>query len=151
MAAPTTTVLVADDETALLDLATRVLRRQGHRVLPATSGEEAIRVFESSLEPIHVVILDLCLPDVDGVTVLRRLRTLRPNLGVVFASGHEKDELPEDLRTDDRVSFLQKPFRGRDLVEAVSSLLDGTRSDSSSLSSPMGRRSVPVASSGGCP
>jgi DNA-binding response OmpR family regulator len=144
-------VLVADDEEALLDLASRFLRRHGYRVVPARSGEEALLVFERSLEPIYVAVLDLCLPDIDGVTVYRRLLAGRPGLGVVFASGREEDELPEDLRTDGRVSFLQKPFRGCELLQAVDRLLEGAPEPPPPLSSRKGRRTAPAASSGGCP
>lgn len=151
MASPSATVLVVDDESALLDLATRVLRRHGHHIIPARSGEEAVRVFSSSLVPIHVVILDRGLPDGDGVEFFRRLRAIRPDLAVVFASGSEEDELPHNLRNDERVSFLQKPFRSQQLVAVLDRLLESVRIDATSLSSPKERRTAPVASSGGCP
>lgn len=117
-------VLLVEDEQAILRLATMVLERAGFLVLPAGDAAEALATVEQIHEPPAVVIADLVLPGSRGEDLARRLRERWPGLPVLFTSGDPTSgrDLP------DGTTFLAKPFSPDDLVKAVRALL--ARSDS---------------------
>jgi two-component system, OmpR family, KDP operon response regulator KdpE len=109
-------VLLVEDEEAMRRFLRPVLTGQGYRVIEATSGEEALRL-AASHDP-DLVMLDLGLPDMDGIEVTRRLRewTHVPII-IISARGHEPDKvLALDLGADD---YLTKPFGVQELLARV--------------------------------
>ncbi len=78
-------ILVADDEPEIVDLCSRLLIGQGYSVQPAMSGQEAIAHLET--EPFDLLVIDIKMPDMDGLTVLRRGRELNPDLAAVVITG----------------------------------------------------------------
>jgi CheY-like chemotaxis protein len=112
------TVLVAEDEPLLRDLARRVLQLAGFRVLEAADGLEAVELYRRQGTAIDLVVLDLTMPRVSGREALRQLRQIDPSVAVLLASGH-----PIDPATDpDRayvLGFVAKPFRLDQLTAAV--------------------------------
>src|ERR1041385_3291534 len=78
------TVLIVDDDSTQRRLLEAVIGRQGHRVLVATGGADALALLSGPrAETIDLVLLDLVMPDMDGFTVLDRIRPARPNLPVI--------------------------------------------------------------------
>ena len=112
-------VLVADDEPMVLQLATRALARHGYEVIPATDGMAAYRAAENRDGPIHLALLDVVMPGLDGPELYRRLQDIRPQTKVLFMSGYDR----EQLRTLPSAPFLPKPFLPRTLVERVNGIL----------------------------
>ncbi|MEQ8889703.1 MAG: response regulator, partial [Sandaracinaceae bacterium] len=107
------TILVADDQPAVLDVVVRTLEAAGWRVFSASDGREAVDVFEAHQGDIDAVFLDVDMPRLDGVGALKRLRALAPDLPIVIASGKG---VPAGLGT---AQFLSKPFDHRRLHEAL--------------------------------
>src|SRR2546427_5290396 len=85
------TILVVDDERMLCDLLQEMLRRHGHEVLTAYSGQEAIELHRQRRP--HFTLLDLHLPDMNGIEELTRIRESDPKAAVIILTGAASDEL----------------------------------------------------------
>ena len=118
------TVLVVDDEPAVLEVAREMLERFGLQVLTATSGREAIDTFRQHPKEIACVLLDLTMPEIGGEETYSRLRELRPDLPILLSSGYDGTDARERLNVR-KEHFLRKPYRVRALRSALSLLLDG--------------------------
>jgi CheY-like chemotaxis protein len=119
----TETLLLVEDEPAVLDLARRMLSARGYRVLAASSGEAALEIARA--EPrIDLVVTDVVMPGMGGPELARRLRELRPGLGVLFASGYPEDAIAHRGVVDPGVNLLQKPYTSAALAQRVRDLLD---------------------------
>jgi signal transduction histidine kinase/CheY-like chemotaxis protein len=112
-------VLLVDDEPTVRTVARRVLERAGIEVAEATDGSEAIDRFRAAPDSFEGVILDLTLPTIDGMTVLRELRATRPDVPVVLCSGWSADEVVGGLEAMPRTVFLQKPFTAQAMIDAL--------------------------------
>jgi two-component system OmpR family response regulator len=114
------TILVVDDEANIRDVVQYALEREGHRVVLAADGRQALA--RVAAEPVDLVLLDILMPELDGLAVCRRLRAERP-LPIIFLSsrGEEVDRvLGLDLGGDD---YVTKPFSPRELVARVNAVL----------------------------
>ncbi len=125
------TVFVVEDDTELLQLMKMRLESQGHRVLSTTNGEEAYNLIHDKLP--DVVILDIFLPDMDGLTILKRMKaaidieTGRPNrtkdIPVVMVTG--KAPMIENMtRVEGAADFFVKPIDIEKLINRVCQLLE---------------------------
>ncbi len=116
-------ILVVDDEPNIREVVSLYLRQEGHAVVPAADGEEALGLYRQELP--DLVILDLILPKVDGLEVCRRMQAeRRVPLIMLTARGAEADRaLGLDAGADD---YVVKPFRPRELMVRVSALLRET-------------------------
>jgi CheY-like chemotaxis protein len=112
-------VLVVDDEPSLLRLVIMILKENGHTVLSASSGVEALMLYSSYRSEIHLVLTDVQMPGMNGIELARRLRALNPSVKIVLMSGFVPDdiELPKDLQ------LLSKPFPPNRLVSVVDQTL----------------------------
>jgi len=117
--APRPTVLVADDESILHRLLTRVLRRAGFEVVTATDGESAVARLAEQPDRFVAVVLDATLPPRGGEPALRALWEHRENLGVVLISGAAPDAALRALVAERGGEFLAKPFAPGALLKAV--------------------------------
>jgi PAS domain S-box-containing protein len=115
------TVLFADDEELIRDLARQVMEMHGYKVFLAEDGIRAIELFRSNREAIDLVVLDLTMPQRSGMEVLRAIRNIDPGIRVILSSGSSPVE-PVPGTT-----FLPKPYRTEMLVKAVRSALDAPR------------------------
>jgi signal transduction histidine kinase/CheY-like chemotaxis protein len=120
----TETLLVAEDEPMLRELEARILRAAGYRVLVAGDGQEALQVCATHEGEIHLLITDVVMPGMGGRELADRAVVLRPDLRVLFASGHTDDAIVRDGRLDAGLPFIQKPFVAAELLTAVRRLLD---------------------------
>jgi DNA-binding response OmpR family regulator len=110
-------VLVVEDEPGIVDFVARGLRSEGFTVLTAGDGRSGIVAAES--EAVDIVVLDVLLPQIDGLTVLGRLRQTRPRLPVILLTA--LGELDDRVRGLDAgaVDYLSKPFAMRELVARI--------------------------------
>ena len=112
---PAKTILIVDDERAIRSLVATVLRKAGFVVLEAGSAAEAFKAAASN--EIDCLITDVVLPDGRGECIAEILQKVKPQVKVVFISGY-----PDDRESQNRASFLVKPFKLTEVVEAVKSL-----------------------------
>jgi two-component system, cell cycle sensor histidine kinase and response regulator CckA len=126
--APGTTILVVDDERVTRRVAYRILSEEGYRVFEAASADEAMSVLDMAHRYIHLVILDVVMPIVDGVQLGQEILAKWPSLRLLYMSAHPAEVLTEHGLTDLRVSFLAKPFTHDELLGKVQQALDRRRS-----------------------
>jgi two-component system cell cycle sensor histidine kinase/response regulator CckA len=116
-------LMLVDDEPQVLDVERHILEGAGYQVLHTTSALAAIARLADGL-PLDLLIADLDMPELGGDEMVRRIRVTRPDLKVLFVTGHA-DLLMETPRLWQGEAFLEKPFTEEGLREAVSLLLSG--------------------------
>jgi signal transduction histidine kinase/CheY-like chemotaxis protein/ABC-type amino acid transport substrate-binding protein len=116
-------VLVVDDEPDVRRVAQTALSRAGLSVLTASNGREALAVIEARGDDIKAIVLDMTMPIMGGDEVLARLRTTRPDVGVLLSSGYTEPEVTRTIGAHYDCTFIQKPYRSTTLVEEVRRLL----------------------------
>ena len=116
------TILLAEDDATVRGLASRVLAKEGYRVLTARDGEEAALLFDQNKEDICIAILDDVMPKLSGRTVLGRIRETCPTLPVVLCAGYTWG-VQESVPRSEREEILPKPYEPRDLLRCVRRLL----------------------------
>ena len=120
----TETILVVDDEKAMLRMAGRVLERKGYTPLLANRGIEAVDIYRRRAHEIAAVVLDLMMPEMDGADVYRELREINPDVRVVFSSGYSLKGHVNKLLRDKQHRFVQKPFDVEVLCRTIRELID---------------------------
>jgi two-component system cell cycle sensor histidine kinase/response regulator CckA len=119
---PGRSILVIDDEEAVLDVVRRFLQIAGHRVTCTTSGHEALELLSNG-RPTDLIILDLMMPREDAAVTFQRLRQRRPDVPVLLCTGLPHAEQVPDLLRGGAVGIIRKPFRMNELWYAVKQAL----------------------------
>jgi len=117
------TILLVEDEEGLRALNARGLTSRGYTVLEAGNGVEAIELLEKSGKPVDLVVSDVVMPEMDGPTLARELRSRNPGLKIIFVSGYAEDAFQKNLPEHGQYAFLPKPFTLKELVAAVKQTL----------------------------
>jgi CheY-like chemotaxis protein len=117
------TVLIVDDEAAVLEICGEMLKRLGYSVLTAITGEEAIARFKAEKDDIDLVILDLVMPGINGEGVYSHLTELKPDIPVLIASGYALEDQARKLLSRGAAGFIQKPYSVMDLSRKVRQVL----------------------------
>ncbi len=117
------TILLVEDEEAVRSFAARALRMRGYNVLEAGGGEEALEIVKSGGQTIHLVITDVVMPNMDGPTMVRHLKLLKPGLQVIFMSGYAEEAFRRNDQSSDDIHFLPKPFGLKQLAAKVKEVL----------------------------
>jgi two-component system, cell cycle sensor histidine kinase and response regulator CckA len=117
------TVLVAEDDTGVRRLVTRMLEQLGYAVIAVNGGMEALTLIEAQRDTVDLLLTDVVMPDVSGPELVRRLRGLGCTFPVLYMSGYTDDEIVRRgvLRLD--TGFIQKPFTVGTLASAVQEAL----------------------------
>jgi two-component system, cell cycle sensor histidine kinase and response regulator CckA len=113
------TILLVEDEDGLRALNARGLASRGFTVLQASNGVEAMDVLERVDGQVDLVVSDVVMPEMDGPTLLRELRSRNRNVKIIFVSGYAEDAFQKHLPADGKFAFLPKPFTLKQLVAAV--------------------------------
>jgi two-component system, cell cycle sensor histidine kinase and response regulator CckA len=111
------TVLIVDDDPQILRLVEKMLRPRGVQVLLSPRPSEALRICET--QPVHLLITDIVMPEMDGHKLADRVLKLHPNARVLMISGHPRNSSGKSPH----VRFLKKPFFPSMLLEALRELL----------------------------
>ena len=117
-------ILVVDDERSLREAAQLVLENHGYRVLVAVNGDDALAVYRQNMTRIKLVLTDLMMPVMNGLTLIRHLRKLNGRLPVIATSGMGEIDQHAELRSLGVAEFLTKPFSGNTLVQVVQAQLE---------------------------
>ncbi|MCB0351945.1 MAG: response regulator [Bdellovibrionales bacterium] len=112
-------VLLVDDEEVVRSVLDALLSRAGYQVLSASSGREAISLFERHMNEIRCVLLDLTMPYMSGNLVFARLKALDPEVQVILMSGYFDRHAMRPFRPGDFVKFLKKPFEPEEMLATV--------------------------------
>ena len=117
-----TSILVVDDDRAVLRLVESCLKVRGFQPLTAASAEAAQKLFDAHKDEISLLVADIRMPGTDGPTLARQLLALKPELNVLFMSGFAEGEWPETAFIH-RFAFIGKPFTPGLLLRTVQDLM----------------------------
>ena len=118
------TVLVADDEETVRDVARRVLEDRGFTVLLACDGQEAVDMFRSHADDICAVLLDLSMPALNGKEALREIHGIRADVPAILSSGYTEEDAIDQSSTERPAAFIQKPYAPNELVATLRAVLE---------------------------
>lgn len=119
------TVLLVEDEDAVRLFAARALRNKGYNLIEAESGDAALDIIQKRADEIDLMISDVVMPNMDGPTLIRRARELRPDIRAVFISGYAEEAFRRSLGDDlGDVDLLPKPFSLKQLAAKVKEQLE---------------------------
>jgi signal transduction histidine kinase/CheY-like chemotaxis protein len=116
------TVLVAEDEEAVRELTCDFLKSAGYSVFAASNGAEALALAQASGQPIHALVTDLVMPRMRGPELARRLKSILPEIKVIYVSGYLDYQQSSNEFVEDAV-FIQKPFTRAALIARMAEVL----------------------------
>ncbi|MGZ5923787.1 MAG: ATP-binding protein, partial [Rhizomicrobium sp.] len=119
------TILLVEDEEAVRSFAARALKLRGYSVLEAAGGEEALEIVQNAKAPIHLLITDVVMPNMDGPTLVRAVKRIRPEMAVIFMSGYAEEAFRRNDEKAEDLHFLPKPFGLKQLAAKVKEVLAG--------------------------
>ncbi len=119
------TILLVEDEEAVRSFAARALRMRGYNVLEAGGGEEALEIVKNDANKIDLIITDVVMPNMDGPTMVRHVKALKPDLAVIFMSGYAEEAFRRSDQSSEDIHFLPKPFGLKQLAAKVKEVLAG--------------------------
>lgn len=117
------TILIVDDEPAVMDSTARILRRNGYTVFQAASGGEALEI--ASSHDLGLLLTDSIMPSMSGQELANQVRHLRPQLPVLFMSGYSQGVIAPESLIEEHESLIQKPFTPQALLERVREVMLG--------------------------
>lgn len=120
------TILLVEDEEAVRSFAARALKLRGYHVMEAAGGEEALEIVNSFQGKIDLLITDVVMPSMDGPTLVRAVKRLRPEMAVIFMSGYAEEAFRRHDEKAEDLHFLPKPFGLKQLAAKVKDVLSGT-------------------------
>ena len=121
------TILLVDDEPTLRSMMRMALKHFGYEVLEASSGRQAMTIFEQTGQRIHLLLTDMVMPDgISGQELAEQMCAHAPGLRVLYTSGYQIELVSRGLASQEGIHFLQKPFSMQKLAEAVRDCLNRT-------------------------
>jgi CheY-like chemotaxis protein len=102
--------LVVDDEKSVLKVCTKMVTLCGFKVIGACDGLDAVTKFRERAEEIDVVLMDLTMPNMDGLTAMGEMYAFKPDARIIIASGFNEDELSERITSPPPAGFVRKPY-----------------------------------------
>jgi two-component system, cell cycle sensor histidine kinase and response regulator CckA len=118
------TILLVEDEAAILAMTRTMLERLGYTVLPANSPGEAIQLAESHTGQINLLLTDVVMPEMNGRDLARHLLSLYPDIKPLFMSGYTANVIAHHGVLDEGVQFIEKPFAKKDLAAKIREVLN---------------------------
>lgn len=118
------TIMILDDEKAVLDITKRILQNAGYRVIPISSGEKALDIYREQHKVIDVVIIDMIMPEMDGLDVFRALKKINPAVKVLLSSGFTVNGQASKIMKEGVNRFLQKPYNTVNLCNTIRDILN---------------------------
>ncbi|HKI60056.1 MAG TPA: PAS domain S-box protein, partial [Mariprofundaceae bacterium] len=117
------TILVVDDEDVVRSVARDLLRSVNYKVLEAADGMSAIDVFKANRVDIGLVILDVVMPRMGGVQAAEVIRSISPDIPIIFATGYDQDRVLESVADWSNVAVLSKPYRAREISMKIRKMI----------------------------
>ncbi len=118
------TILLVEDEPAILKMSVKMLEKQGYKVLAANTPGEAIELAEIHGGQIDLLMTDVIMPEMNGRDLARRILSIYPSLKRLFMSGYTADVIAHHGVLDKEMCFIQKPFTKKELTSKVREVLD---------------------------
>ncbi|NJD90949.1 MAG: response regulator [Geobacter sp.] len=118
------TILLAEDDQAVRKLVASVLSEFGYKVILAVDGKDAVEKFKENRTSIKLALLDMIMPKQSGMAAADEIRSLQPEVKVLFSSGYTADFMHERGLNDERLEFIMKPVQPMELLRKVREILD---------------------------
>ncbi|MCH7909258.1 MAG: response regulator [Candidatus Hydrogenedentes bacterium] len=122
------TILLAEDDELVRNLAVEILRGAGYRLIVAQDGEEAVQLFTDHSADISFLLLDVIMPRMNGRAAYEKMKEIRDDVPVLFMSGYSYDALRNDTRLDDGFELLEKPFGSATLLRTIRQMMETAKS-----------------------
>ena len=119
---PLPMLMMIDDEPLMTDMFRQAMSKRGFQTLTASSGPDALRLLAVPDTRVDLILTDMTMPGMDGLTVARALYALLPDVPVLIATGHDLDEGQMDLPPN-VVEIVRKPYQMRALAERLRDIL----------------------------
>ena len=116
-------LLIVDDDDMVRETIQRMLFQLGYQTIAASSGEEALEIYESSQVPIGAVILDVTMPGLSGIQTFNRLKEIDSRVRVIIATGDPFSPAVAELEAQGVTYVIAKPFRAEELARAIQQAL----------------------------
>jgi PAS domain S-box-containing protein len=117
------TILVVEDEEKVRKLAIEILGKQGYKALEASRGDEALRVHEKHQGPIHLMLVDVVMPGMNGFELGRKMASLRPDTKTLYMSGYTDHAIIDQEILKKGMNYIQKPFTVEGLTRKIRDVL----------------------------
>jgi CheY-like chemotaxis protein len=117
------TILIVDDEPAVLKLCQRMLKFGGYNALPATSGLEALRLLRESNCVIDLAVLDVMMPGMNGVELAKCIHSVNPDIPIVLMTGYGPEEIMRVVGENNPYRIMWKPFNTESLCRMVENVI----------------------------
>jgi CheY-like chemotaxis protein len=121
----TETILLAEDDTALRNLARGVLEEFGYTVIEAVDGQDAVEKFNMLKDRIQLLILDVVMPKKNGKESFEEAKKIKPGIKALFTSGYPAEIIQKKGILDAGINFIIKPHQPQDLLRKIREVLDG--------------------------
>ncbi len=118
------TIMVVEDQEDILELISMSLSQSGYDIIKASDGEEALKMSKNKNKPIHLLLTDVIMPNINGQELASRLLLTNPDIKVVFMSGYADDAIAQLGVLDIDKNFIQKPFSPIELVKKIKKILE---------------------------
>ena len=116
------TILLVDDEDIILATSEIILRRLGFKVITASDGEKAIKIFSEQPDKIDCIIMDLSMPKMDGLTAFKKIIDIKRDVKIILSSGYNEEAAVRE-HTGGLAGFLEKPYQIEDLQKILQKTL----------------------------
>ena len=117
-------ILLVEDEASVKELTKRMLEQQGYEVIATTSPNKAISLAKDFTGKIHLMIVDVVMPEMTGRELSKNLQSLRPDLKLLLMSGYTADVIAHHGILDENIHFIQKPFSSKKLAGKIQEALN---------------------------
>lgn len=122
-------IVVVDDEPVALEFCSSVLRVAGYTVWSASSGKQALAYFKNSHSPVALALIDIVMPEMNGIELIKQLRKLHPPGRIILMSGYAPDEVKKLVGTEAaHFRSIWKPFPAETLLRLIRNVLDAPAS-----------------------
>ncbi|MBI3722612.1 response regulator, partial [bacterium] len=117
-------ILLVEDDESVRSLVQTVLAQQGYAVIEATTGNDALRLWQESGSDVDLVVTDVVMPEMGGDSLVKQLRAVHPKVRVLFMSGYTQSGIVKHGVLVPETEFIQKPFTPASLMQKVRAVLD---------------------------
>ena len=117
-------VLLVDDEERILTIGQEICKALGYSVITVTSGEEAIRFYKEKKEEINLVVLDMMMPEMNGLETFLKLKKLNPDIKVLLSTGYAIDEKAQEMLRQGCKGYILKPYNVIDFSHKLRKVLE---------------------------
>jgi two-component system cell cycle sensor histidine kinase/response regulator CckA len=116
-------ILIVDDEPMIRDLTSDILTSNGHSVLLAADGKEAVSHYQNNWQQRDLVVLDMIMPEMNGLDALKVMKAINPEVRVILCSGYSLSEHLIEAEQHGLFGYLEKPYQAKELLSSLTPII----------------------------